>query len=80
MLVVPSNPDEPRDPSLVELPPIVVLTRRFDHQNGGDWPDNRGLVVEARRRTEGSGVFSSHFPAVWVTDSIEVEIDDGGRW
>jgi hypothetical protein len=80
MLVLPANPDEPRDPRLVERPPIVVSTRRYDHQRGGDWPGNRGLVIDARRHSDSARVFSPSFPWVWVTDSIEVEMDDGGRW
>jgi hypothetical protein len=80
MLVVPSDPDEPRDPSLAELPPIMVLTQRFDHQSGGDWPGSRGVNIEARRHTEDSDVFSTHLPSVWVTDSSEVDIAGEGRW
>jgi hypothetical protein len=80
MSVVPPSPDEPRDPHRTDLPPIVVSTRRFDHQRGGDWPGSRGLVIDARRHSEDARVFSPSFPSVWVTDSIEVEMDDGGRW
>jgi hypothetical protein len=79
MLVVPPSPDEPLDPPLVELPPIVVQTRRFDHQRGGDWPGNRGLFIEARRYTDDARVFSPGFPVVCVTDGIDVEMDEG-RW
>lgn len=71
MLSVPPNDN---DPYLAELPPIVVLTRRFDHQRGGDWPGNRGLVIEARRHSDDNRVFSLGFPPVWVTDGIDVEM------
>lgn len=58
---------------------IEVTARRFDHQQGGDWPGMRGLVIEARRHSESARVFSSAFPAVYVSDSIDVDMDDG-RW
>lgn len=66
----------PRD----EQPLIEVEVRRFDHQQGGDWPGNRGLVIDARRTSSSARVFSPYFPSVWVTDSIDVAMDDGGRW
>jgi hypothetical protein len=80
MLTMPPNPNEPPDPHLVQLPPIVISTKRYDHQRGGDWPGNRGLVIDAHRHSEDPRVFSPSFPSVWVTDSIEVEMDDSGRW
>jgi hypothetical protein len=59
----------------------VVSTRRFDHQRGGDWPGNRGLAIDGRRHSEDGRVFSPSFPTVWVTDSIDVDLDEaGGRW
>lgn len=68
------NPDGPADSAAIE-----VQARRYDHQRGGDWPGNRGLMVEARRARPGSGVFSAEFPTVFISDSIDVGMDDG-RW
>lgn len=47
----------------------------FDHQNGGDWPGNRGVVMDSETGWDGK-VFSRRMPSVWITDSGDVEIDE----
>jgi hypothetical protein len=66
-------------PPCTDQLPIDVETRRYDHQQGGDWPGNRGLAIGARRRSASARVFSPIFPTVYISDSIDVDMDDG-RW
>lgn len=57
---------------------IVTATKPFDHQCGGDYPGDRGIVMEADRPYASGLVFSTRFPGLWVTDSGDVELDEGG--
>jgi hypothetical protein len=59
--------------------PIEVEARRYDHQQGGDWPGQGGLAIEARRRSDSARVFSPAFPTIYVSDSIDVDMEEG-RW
>jgi hypothetical protein len=62
----------------IEQLPIEVEAR-YDHQQGGDWPGQRGLAIEARRRSDSARVFSPAFPTIYISDSIDVDMDEG-RW
>jgi hypothetical protein len=59
---------------------IQTTVSTFDHQNGGDWPGNRGVVMDTEAGYTGR-VFSTRMPSLWITDSGDVELDEmGGRW
>lgn len=59
------------------IPPgFKMTTARFDHQNGGDWPGNRGIVIETDTGLESSRAFSSWLPGVYLADSGTVDVDD----
>lgn len=60
---------------------IHITTEPYDHQQGGDYPGSRGIVIDSERETYGipSYAFSSGFPSAFVTDNGEVSLDEY-RW
>lgn len=60
---------------------IATTITPYDHQNGGDWPGMRGVLIEAERPHAPGIVLSRNFPGVWISAAGDVELDErGGRY
>ena len=56
---------------------IETTTRPFDHQQGGDYPGSRGIVLDTVRPHSSGLVLSANFPSVFIADTGFVDMDDG---
>lgn len=54
---------------------IEISVRPFDHQQGGDYPGSRGVVVDAGRPDASGIVFSTDLPTVFISDAGDVDVD-----
>ena len=59
-----------------DYPMIAMTVGSFDHQRGGDFPGDRGVVVDTTRPGAPGFAFSVDYPTVWLSDSGDVEFDE----